>query len=67
MIVPFVVSQSTDSALFFSKLTGYFVVGIIEFKMSVRQKCFFAITERETGASKLGWHGNSTGFGRKNT
>ena len=24
------------------------------------------ITERETGVSKLGWHGNSTGFDRKN-
>ena len=24
------------------------------------------ITERETGVGKLGWHGNSTGFDRKN-
>ena len=24
-----------------------------------------SITERETGAGKLGWHGNSTGFDRK--
>ena len=23
-------------------------------------------TERETGVGKLGWHGNSTGFDRKN-
>ena len=24
------------------------------------------IKERETGVGKLGWHGNSTGFDRKN-
>ena len=25
------------------------------------------MTERETGIGKLGWHGNSTGFDRKNS
>ena len=32
----------------------------------LRLASFVGITERETGIGKLGWHGNSTGFGRKN-
>ena len=32
----------------------------------LRLASFVGITERETGIGKLGWHGNSTGFDRKN-
>ena len=31
---------------------------------TLRLASLFGITERETGVSKLGWHGNSTGFDR---
>ena len=34
--------------------------------MCVRLASLVGITERETGVGKLGWHGNSTGFDRKN-
>ena len=36
-------SQSKDSARFFSKLTSYFVGGIVEFEISVRQKSLSTI------------------------
>ena len=35
-------------------------------RFSVRLASLVGITERETGVGKLGWHGNSTGFDRKN-
>ena len=34
---------------------------------SPRLASLVGITERETRVGKLGWHGNSTGFDRKNT
>ena len=34
---------------------------------SSRLASLVGITEREMGVGKLGWHGNSTGFDRKNT
>ena len=33
--------------------------------MCVRLASLVGITERETGVGKLGWHGNSTVFDRK--
>ena len=34
---------------------------------SSRIASLVGITEREMGVGKLGWHGNSMGFDRKNT
>ena len=39
-------------------------IGII-IGMCVRLASLVGITERETGVGKLGWHGNSTVFDRK--